>query len=295
MINFVDELLFVPGGVASGGSVLLYALNVRNSGGVETVTDASLAGARWMPTYTGTVDIGRFIPNSYRPGRPYIVAVKWSGMDATLDNVALIVLPPRQESERRFISYDGEVQAIRVPGAGFEMRLENDRGWTPITTAAGTAENPDARILSFPIDWLPTGGTALVRRAAIAVGADAQFASQTTRLRLPRQPRPPRTDRIVIRPSGPRAERAFIQGFTDRMEVRSGDQWIQLDRNLTVYAFSRLGATSTISDGYLTFYVRIAPRGNTPGSAAAPFTVYAAEFTAAINDVRTTTTTTSAN
>jgi hypothetical protein len=301
-IDFANELLVISGAAATGDAVLLYALNVRSTGGIGGVADMGLASARWMPTYTGVVDIGRFIPATDRPERPYIIAVRWSNMPATLENTRLVELPGRQAVNRREIVYDGERQGIRAPGPGFEMRLENDWGWTSINTPAPTEDHPAARILNFPIDWLPTGGTALVRMAA----SGQNFASQTARIRLPRQPAPPRVSRVIIREPNARNQRAFFVGLTDRMEVFSGNQWIPLERNMTVFDFAQQvarpgrtdqpigapayrGGEPTMVSAY-TFYVRTAPRGDAPASAPVSFSIPAERFNEAIHEIRTTTT-----
>ena len=237
--------------------VLLYALRANEN---------SLDKAKWIPTYSGAIDISRYIPR--RAGAPYIIAFRWSDQEPVKENVRFVELKARQPIGRGDVWYDVDKQYIIANGKGFEVKIgddvwyENEIGWGELigNNTNGDASPHDQPLL-LPMDFLPTGGVAQARKSPIHIENEngevdnerSEFASVTIRIRLPRPSRPVDASKITLVPQGGRVSDAHFKGFRDKMEVFVGirednngnttEVWETLSRNMKISDFDKLFET----------------------------------------------------
>jgi len=262
-IDYLRETVFVAGAVFDTTSsledakCLMYALKVDSS-------DARAVGrAKWFPTYSGEIDVSKYIPN--KGNKSYFIAFKSSDDDRN-EKVESVELKARQTIGRADVTYDTDKQQITAVGGGFEVKLNDD-----VYDDGGNwgLDLSDEKSILIPKELLPTGGTALARKKAITEGDNKAFASATIRIKLPAPPKPVNTSRITLLPEGDRKNKdAYFKGVTDKMEVLADDgTWKRLGKNMKAADFDKLNPKKTeTKDGDVVFEVRVAARGKSSAS-----------------------------
>ena len=283
-LDRANEVIHLSGNMPGGtggqdGAFLLYALRVSGM----APADAELGRVRWMPTYSGAIDISRFIPR--RQGVPnFHIAFRWSNQPVTTANVTVVVLNPRPVIGRNDVVYDFRAQRVVVNtqltanSSNFEVRVGDDVRYAVAGGSSGWGRpiGPDTPF-PLPLRVMPTGGVVQARIAPTA----GYFASMPIRVRVPRPTAPIRTV-LTIRP-GSGQNPYFIQGLTTNMEVfvgvadtaigNLGSYWRPIPvRNMTVSAFSALvpagspGRDTTSYPGSYTFTLRNRATDTRPAS-----------------------------
>ena len=265
-----NEIIHLSGVMPTGtntadGAFLQYALRVG-----ATPTDAELGRVRWMPTYSGAIDISRFIPR--RPGvANFNIAFRWSNQAPTAANATVVALNHRPAVGRTDVIYDFVSQQVvvntstpRIANGPFEVRIGDDV-WYNFSDRSGWGR-PVALHSPFPLPLrvMPTGGVIQARVAP----TDTSFASMPIRVRIPRPTAPIRAI-LQIRRTGNNP--AFIQGLTTHMEVLvGGNNWAPIPvRNMTVTAFNALNPVRDTSNPDLyTFTLRTRATDTRPASEA---------------------------
>ena len=269
VLDYVKEVIWVDTGNVTNSAehrelghleinedvVLWYALKVGGT------SESALSKAKWLPTYSGAIDISRYVPK--KAGATYIIAFKWSDeKESREDNTAFVTLNARQTIAKGSVEYtDGAISA-KAEGT-FEVRLGDDV-WYDTETEWGIlidnkAGDGGVGPLPIPMNFLPTGGAVQVRRPPVdnldeswnpIEGVEGKFASVPIRVRLPRPSKPVDVSKIDIVPKGGKVEKAHFKGFKDKMEIFVGirtnnngtttEIWHTLEKNMSVADFDKL-------------------------------------------------------
>ena len=269
--------------------VLMYALKIK---GTE---DKDLEKAKWLPTYSGEINISKYVPKK-AGGKEYMIAFRWSDQSPKKENIAVVTLKPRQTITKGDVWYDADKQHVIANGKGFEVKIgddvwyENEIGWGALIgdyTGADDSVPDKDRPLFLPMNFMPTGGVVTARKSTVAEdeGIEGQFASPVLKIKMPKLPKPPKAveaSKITIVPKGGKVSAAYFKGVSEKMEIfvrekesedgQTTEEWKALKKNMSVADFDKLfeesasGKDSSRAAGKYSFRVRNRATGNKPAS-----------------------------
>jgi hypothetical protein len=285
LLHYVDEVIFLddsgrmPEGYFSEDKtvVLMYALKVKS-------TDSNdLQKAKWLPTYSGAIDISKYVPKK-AGGSPYTIAFRWSDQPAKKENVFTVTLEPRQTIAKGDVWYDADKQRVMAKGEGFEVKIGDDV-WYDNEPDSDWGKSIGDNGLWLPMSFMPTGGVVTARKSPVYEdgGEDTkgQFASPILKIKLPKPTKAVDANKVSIKPKTTKTP-AYLAGVSEKMEVLvnetldSNEQrtevWKPLKRNMTVAEFDKLfesgfsGKDTTSAAGNYSFRVRNRAAGAKPAS-----------------------------
>ena len=249
-IDYDSQGRTLPGDLTINENVvLLYALKIKSD------DDKDLEKAKWLPTYSGAINISKYIPKK-SGSNPYKIAFRWSDQAPKKENVAIVELKARQAITKGDVLYDTENQQIIAKGKGFEVKIGDDVWYENETDSEWGIPIGDDNPLSLPMKFLPTGGVATARKAPVFAepgSAEGQFASTELKIKLPKPPKAVAASKIAIVSKSGKSGAAYIKGVSEKMEVFVGEtqdnkeEWKTLKKNMTVAEFDKLfeGETSS--------------------------------------------------